>query len=191
MQVPKRQYVRKTPESASEIYFWAKTLSVALIALILVNTFFLRLSTVSGSSMFPTLNNMDQLLLQVAGYNTRRNPAERGDIVVVISEEYGSDIPLVKRIIGVAGDVIDITEDGRVSVNGTVLQEDYISEPIRSGERGSVSYPYTVSAGCVFVMGDNRNLSQDSRDLGEIPCDGIVGKAVVRIWPLNKFGGVE
>ena len=191
MRVPKRKYMRKTPEAASEIYFWAKTLSVALVILILVNTFFLRLSSVSGSSMYPTLANMDQLLLQVAGYNTQRNPAQRGDIVVVISEEYGSGIPLVKRIIGVAGDVIDITADGHVSVNGEVLQEDYISELIATGERGSVSYPYTVSNGCVFVMGDNRNLSHDSRDLGEIPCDGIVGKAILRIWPLNKIGGVE
>ena len=191
MQAPKRQYVRKTPESASEIYFWAKTLSVALIALILVNTFFLRLSTVSGSSMFPTLNNMDQLLLQVAGYNTQRNPAERGDIVVVISEEFGSDIPLVKRIIGVAGDVIDITEEGDITVNGIVLQEPYISAPILQDYKGSVNYPYTVTTGHVFVVGDNRNASFDSHDLGELPCANIIGKAVVRIWPLSKLGGVE
>ena len=191
MQFPKSKHTWKSPESASEIYFWAKTLSVALIALVLVNTFFLRLSSVSGSSMCPTLESMDQLMLQVAGYNTQRNPAQRGDIVVVISEDFGRDTPLVKRIIGVAGDVIDITADGRVSVNGNVLQEDYISEPISPEERGSVDYPYTVSEGCVFVMGDNRNLSHDSRDLGELPCKAIVGKAVLRIWPLNKFGGVE
>ena len=191
MRVPKRKYMRKTPEAASEIYFWAKTLSVALVILILVNTFFLRLSSVSGSSMYPTLANMDQLLLQVAGYNTQRNPAQRGDIVVVISEEYGSGIPLVKRIIGVGGIAKSEIQEGYVSVNGEVLQEDYISELIATGERGSVSYPYTVSNGCVFVMGDNRNLSHDSRDLGEIPCDGIVGKAILRIWPLNKIGGVE
>ncbi len=191
MQVRKNKHTQKTPESASEIYFWAKTLSVALIALILVNTFFLRLSSVSGSSMCPTLESMDQLMLQIAGYNTRRNPPKRGDIVVVISEEFGSDTPLVKRIIGVAGDVIDITEEGRVSVNGNVLQENYISETISPEERGSVDYPYTVSEGCVFVMGDNRNLSIDSRDLGEMPGEAIVGKAILRIWPLNKFGGVE
>ncbi len=191
MQVQKNKHMRNTPESAYEIYFWAKTLSVALIALILVNTFFLRLSSVSGSSMCPTLESMDQLMLQVAGYNTRRNPAKRGDIVVVISEEFGSDTPLVKRIIGVAGDVIDITVDGLVTVNGNVLQEDYISEPISPNERGSVEYPYTVSEGCVFVMGDNRNLSIDSRDLGEMSSEAIVGKAILRIWPLNKFGGVE
>lgn len=191
MQVSKGKRVRTTPESASEIYFWAKTLSVALIVLILTNTFFLRLSSVSGSSMCPTLESMDQLMLQVAGYNTRRNPVKRGDIVVVISEEFGSDTPLVKRIIGVPGDVIDITETGLVSVNGTVLQESYISEPISPSERGSVAYPYTVSEGCVFVMGDNRNLSIDSRELGEMSSEAIVGKAILRIWPLNKFGGVE
>ena len=191
MRVPKRKYMRKTPEAASEIYFWAKTLSVALVILILVNTFFLRLSSVSGSSMYPTLANMDQLLLQVAGYNTQRNPAQRGDIVVVISEEYGSGIPLVKRIIGVAGDVIDITEEGDITVNGTVLQEPYISAPILQDYKGSVNYPYTVTTGHVFVVGDNRNNSFDSRDLGELPCANIIGKAVVRIWPLSKLGGVE
>ena len=110
---------------------------------------------------------------------------------MVISEEFGSDTPLVKRIIGVPGDVIDITETGLVSVNGTVLQESYISEPISPSERGSVAYPYTVSEGCVFVMGDNRNLSIDSRELGEMPSEAIVGKAILRIWPLNKFGGVK
>ncbi len=191
MKKPKHKHIQLSAESASELYFWAKTLSMALIALVLVNTFFLRISSVSGSSMFPTLEHMDQLLLQITGYNTARNPAERGDIVVVISEEFGPNAPLVKRIIGVAGDVIDITADGYVTINGVVQQEDYISEPISPAERGSIDYPYTVAEGHVFVMGDNRNLSHDSRNLGQLPCSDIVGKAVLRIWPLTKLGGVE
>lgn len=191
MKKAKNKHMRISAESASELYFWAKTLSVALIVLVLVNTFFLRLSSVSGSSMYPTLEHMDQILLQIAGYNTERNPASRGDIVVVISEDYGRDTPLVKRIIGVAGDRIDITSDGYITVNGVVQQEDYISEPISPEERGSVAYPYTVTPGHVFVVGDNRNLSHDSRKLGELACEDIVGKAVYRIWPLSKLGGVE
>lgn len=191
MKEPKYKHIQVTAESASEVFFWAKTLSVALIVLILVNTFFLRISAVSGGSMNPTLENMDQLLLQISGYNTQRNPAQRGDIVVIISDELGSKTPLVKRIIGVAGDVIDITAEGYITVNGTVLNETYISAPILPNHRGSVEYPYTVTAGHVFVVGDNRNLSLDSRDLGELPCENIIGKAVVRIWPLSKLGGLE
>ena len=191
MKKAKNKHIRISAESASELYFWAKTMTAALIVLVLVNTFFLRLSSVSGSSMYPTLEHMDQLLLQVIGYNTERNPAQRGDIVVIISEEFGSDTPLVKRVIGVAGDVIDITSDGYITINGVVQQEDYISEPISPEERGSVTYPYTVDEGCIFVIGDNRNLSHDSRMLGQLSCKDIVGKAILRVWPLNKLGGVE
>lgn len=191
MKKAKHKHAQASAESASELFFWAKTLTVALVVLILVNTFFLRISSVSGGSMNPTLEHMDQLLLQISGYNTQRNPAQRGDVVVIISEDFGTNTPLVKRVIGVAGDVIDITEEGYITVNGILLQEDYISAPILEEFKGSVAYPYTVTTGHVFVVGDNRNASFDSRDLGELPCSNIIGKAVLRIWPLSKLGGVE
>ena len=178
-------------DAVSEVYFWGKTLSVALIVLILCNTFFLRISTVSGDSMNPTLRNMDQLILQISGYNTDTNPPARGDIVVLVTDEFGRNRPLVKRIIGVAGDVIDITTDGYISINGVVQTEEYISEPISPSERGTVSYPYTVSEGHIFVIGDNRNFSYDSRNLGEVSCSDVIGKAIFRIWPLNHLGGVK
>lgn len=141
--------------------------------------------------MYPTLEHMDQLLLQISGYNTERNPAQRGDIIVVVTDDLGPNAPIVKRVIGVAGDVIDVTEEGYISINGVVQQEPYISEPIRWDQHGSIEYPYTVTDGYVFVLGDNRNLSLDSRTLGELPCENIVGKAVFCFWPLSKFGGMQ
>lgn len=173
-------------EPGSELFFWAQALTVALLVLVIVNTFFLRISAVSGTSMVPTLQNQDQILLQVIGYNT----PQKGDIVVVVSTAFQGE-PLVKRIIGTVGDVIDITEDGHIMVNGEIQDEPYIADLIAESKRGSVIYPYTVSEGCVFVMGDNRNGSSDSREIGQLPCDEIIGKAVFRLWPLTKLGGLS
>lgn len=177
----------KTQETAeapaSELFFWAQALTFALIVLVVINTFLIRISGVSGTSMVPTLQDHDQILLQIAGYHTPK----KGEMVVVISKFFGGE-PLVKRVIGTEGDVIDISQDGHVIVNGEVQEEPYIAEFIRESKRGSVAYPYTVSEGCVFVMGDNRNGSSDSREIGELPCDEIVGRAVFRVWPLTKIG---
>ncbi len=139
--------------------------------------------------MYPTLDNGDQLLLLSFGYNE----PERGDIVVLMADDF-MDKPLVKRVIGIGGDVIDIDPSGTVTVNGEALYEPYIND--LNGQDmylGDIQFPLTVPDGQVFVMGDNRNGSSDSRkaEVGTIPYEKIVGKAVLRLFPFNRMGRIE
>ncbi len=179
---------KEKPDGASELYFWAQALAFALAFLVLVNTFFFRLSGVHGSSMYDTLEDGDQLILQVIGYHE----PQRGDIIVCTSDAFGGEA-LVKRVIAVEGDTLDIDGSGNVVLNGETLYGPYIYELIRSEKRGNQRYPVTVDEGCIFVMGDNRNGSTDSRytEVGQISCQRVIGKALFRIWPLNKLGGVS
>jgi signal peptidase I len=180
----------KAPEKgiAAELYFWAQALVFALLILVTLNTFFFRVSGVQGSSMYPTLEDGNQVVMRIIGYDT----PERGDIIVVMPDGYGEG-PLIKRVIAIENDVINIDDaTGNVSVNGEVLFEPYIAEMIRSGNAGEHDYPYTVPGGHVFVMGDNRNHSTDSRNIervgGALPYENIIGKVLFRLWPPNKIG---
>ena len=182
---------KKKPQktnTAAEAFFWAQALTVALAVLVCVNTFFFRLSGVVGSSMCDTLYEGDQLILQIIGYDE----PQRGDIVVCTSAAFDGEA-LVKRVIALEGDTVDISDDGYMVVNGEELYEPYAKEAIWDNKRGDQSYPLTVDEGKVFVVGDNRNHSSDSRTLmvGQIAEENIIGKALIRIWPLNKIGGVK
>ncbi len=174
--------------SAGEVFFWAQALAVALVVLVLVNTFVFRLSGVHGNSMNPTLQNGDQLILQVLGFQ-----AQRGDIVVCISDTFQPREALVKRVIGLPGDMVDIDPDGYLIRNGETVYEPYIAALIESQKRGDQIYPVTVQPGHVFVMGDNRNGSTDSRwmTVGQIREEQIIGKAILRLWPLTQIGGLS
>ena len=172
---------------ATEVFFWAQALAVSLVVLVIINLFFFRMTGVVGGSMIPTLHEKDRVLVRVIGYN---NP-QRGDIVVVNAPQYEQG-PLVKRIIGVGGDVIDIDKyTGAVYINGEEQYEPYISELIRN--RGDMDYPVTVPDGFVFFMGDNRNGSTDSRNsaIGMQPVSNIIGKVFYRIWPIQDIGAVK
>ncbi len=173
---------------AGEMFFWAQALTIALVVLVGVNTFFFRLSGVRGTSMLDTLTPGDQLILQIQGYDE----PQRGDIVVCTSDGFGGEA-LVKRIIAVEGDVVNISEDGYMMVNGEELHEPYAKEAIWREKRGDQFYPLTVKEGHLFAVGDNRNHSTDSRWLyvGQIERERVIGKAVFRIWPLHKIGGVQ
>ena len=135
-----------------ELFFWAQALVFALVLLVFINSFIGRISGVKGDSMYSTLHNNDQVLVQLVGYDAPK----RGDIVVVMTSYFPTE-PLIKRVIGIGGDVINISTDGTVSVNGKKQYEPYIYETVRT--LGNIQYPYTVPAGTVFVMGDNRNHS--------------------------------
>ena len=173
---------------AAELFFWAQALTIALVVLVCCNTFFFRLSGVWGQSMEKTLYQGDQLILQIVGYNQ----PERGDVIVCTSDAFGGEA-LVKRVIAVEGDIVDISKDGYMMVNGEELYEPYARESIRGSERGSQLYPLTVWEDHVFVVGDNRNHSTDSRwvEVGQIEEARVIGKVLFRIWPLNKIGGIS
>ena len=181
---------KKTTEktgAAAELFFWAQALTIALSVLVCCNTFFFRLSGVVGQSMENTLHQGDQLILQIAGYDQ----PERGDIIVCYSDHFGE--ALVKRVIAVEGDTVDISNDGYMMVNGKALYEPYAKEAMWESKHGDHDYPITVMEDHVFAVGDNRNHSSDSRDIlvGQIPEDQVIGKALFRIWPFNKIGGVS
>ena len=165
---------------------WYEALISAALVLVLIFSFFFRIIQVDGASMVPTLQNGDKLIVWGAGYTP-----ERGDVVIVDSyTAYGK--PLVKRVIAKGGDTISIDyEAGTVTVNGELLQEDYIAEPTYRGY--DVTFPYTVPEGTVFVMGDNRNNSLDSRSsyVGCIDERDILGKVLVCFLPFSDFGVVK
>lgn len=184
-----KQGKREKGSLASDLFDWAEALVYALALLVVVCAFFVRLSGVQGTSMYPTLDNGDQLLLLSFGYNE----PERGDIVVLMADDF-MDQPLVKRVIGIGGDVIDMDPSGTVTVNDEALYEPYIND--LNGQDmylGDIQFPLTVPDGQVFVMGDNRNGSSDSRkaEVGTIPYEKIVGKAVFRLFPFNRMGRIE
>lgn len=168
------------------VYEWLDSLMYAVIIILIVFTFFARLVGVNGNSMVPTLKSGDWLTVKPIN-----STIERGDIVV-ITQPNSIGKPLVKRVIAKGGDEIDIDFfDHKVKVNGVVIDEPYIAEPTEL--MGNMIYPIKVPEGKVFVMGDNRNDSMDSRDkhIGLIDEEYILGVANFRLFPFNSFGGLE
>lgn len=164
-------------------------LLVLLAALLLAggSMFFVRASLVRGSSMEPTLSDGDCILVRIAGYDDPRP----GDIVAVRAKDREGK-HLIKRIIAVGGQTVQIDfEAGQVFVNGQLLEEPYIAEATHLA--GDIRFPVTVPPDCYFVLGDNRNHSQDSRSstLGCVPRGDIEGKAVFRFAPLDRFGPIK
>lgn len=164
--------------SRRSLYEWAEAIIFAMIIAAVFCACVCRMVKVDGDSMLNTLHNKDALLMVNAFYNE----PQYGDIVVV---QQGDDAPLIKRVIAKAGDTIEIDpETEEVILNGDVLEESYLdcSTPALYGFTG----PYTVPEDSVFVMGDNRHNSHDSRDLdgiGAVHKDDIMGKAVFRLFP--------
>ena len=165
---------------------WYDALVFAVAALVLLFCFGARTVVVDGSSMLNTLVHGDRLLVQTGFYTP-----ERGDVVVVDGYNgYGK--PLVKRVIGVGGDTIDIDPDlGIVYRNGEPLAEPYTRDGVTLGT-GDTVFPITVPEGTLFLMGDNRQNSTDSRSsrVGCVDERDILGKVLLRIFPLNKFGRI-
>ena len=174
----------ETPEKNTgggrEIYEWVQALVCSVLAVVLLFTFVMRLIGVDGHSMVPTLQDGDRLLVLNAGLC---GDYRQGDIVVLRKESF-MDSLIVKRVIATEGQVVDIDFlSGTVFVDGTPLHEDYINEPTYTAE--GTEFPLTVPEGSVFVMGDNRNHSNDSRDarLGTVDTRYLIGRAVLVAFP--------
>lgn len=174
---------KKTKKGALKvIYEWLDTPIYAIILLALIFTFAFRLAGVKGSSMNPTLYNGDWIVI-----NAVTTQVNRGDIVI-ITQPNAFNEPIIKRVIAKGGDTIDIDFDRHtVTVNGALLDEPYIAEP--TARRGYYSYPMTIPEGKLFVMGDNRNESADSRmsEVGLIDERYVLGKAQIRLLPFGDW----
>jgi len=204
-----------TPHTASpkakksvmrELLEWTGSILGAVVFALLIHSFAFAQSEVRMSSMEDTLVQGQRVIEYKLGYYLTR--PQRGDIIILnrekgnkgladvflsnVKEMYEgllgiqNDDHLIKRVIGIPGDLIDI-RDGYLYINGVQQSEPYIKGQTDSKE---MEVPATVPPGSVFVMGDNREVSLDSRSFGFVRYDQVEGKAVFRIWPLDKFGKI-
>lgn len=175
---------KERQKRAEEVYDLIQSIVVALVFCVLVFSFLFRIVEVRGSSMRPTLEMHDKVIMSKLFYRPKQ-----GDIVVFKKASFKED-PLVKRIIATEGQIIDINfKEGKVFVDGEELQEPYIMEPT-TGEAYDFNGPITVPKNCVFVMGDNRLHSTDSRysQIGFVDNRYIMGKVYFTVFPVKNFG---
>lgn len=179
---------KKKQETLAELlYFWIQTFTAGLIAFVLIFIFLGRLVLVDGHSMDPTLADGELVLVRRIGYTPRQ-----GDVVVLYKPFENVTGAIVKRVIATEGQSVEIDyAAGTVAVDGAPLEEDYILEPmVQRWWQTTVST--TVPEGCVFVMGDNRNVSNDSRNpnLDAVDQRCILGQALAVVFPLQNLGGI-
>jgi len=155
------------------------TLIPAVIIALLIHVFLAQATRVYGQSMEPNLHTNQRLVIEKLSYHF--HGPRRGD-VIVIRDPGGSPELLIKRVIGLPGERITVAE-GRVYVDGSLLDEPYLTQPTQGTGRSWVVPPLHV-----FVMGDNRSASRDSRIFGPVPLDQILGHAVLRYWPPEQIG---
>ena len=166
-----------------DIYEWIECIVTALLACILVFVFFVRIVDVNGNSMNPTLFNGDKMVVSKLFYTPKR-----GDIIVFEKASYKEEA-LVKRVIATEGQTVDIDFDaGIVYVDGVAQDEPFTLEPTYN--RLEFTGPQTVPEGCIFVMGDNRNDSSDSRraTIGMVDTRMIIGKVYINLFPFDHIG---
>lgn len=176
--------MKKEKKVKSEILEWIIMLATAVVLAFLIKTFILSVTLVQGPSMEPTLRTGDKLLVNRVGFMV--DDLEYGNIIEFHSPE-DENVDFIKRVIAVEGDTVEII-DSKVYVNGKQLTEEYTST---NGETEFFTDSYwEIKKGEVFVLGDNRPNSNDSRSFGPINKDSIVGRAFFRAFPLKKFGKI-
>jgi len=177
------------------VFEWLEIIITAIIAVVIIFTFIFKVVTIEGGSMKETIHHGEKVIISNMFYTPKN-----GDIVVIsrnidnsVDEE--SSAPIIKRIIATEGQTVDIDfEQGIVFVDGVALDEPYTRTP--TNLKYDIEFPVLVDDGCVFVLGDNRNDSRDSRSSlignnGMIDTRYILGKAIFRILPFDKIGGLS
>ncbi len=179
----KTVYNPDKPRRSDTVFDFIELLIISLVAVLILTSFFFRHSRVQGDSMLKTLEDGDHLIISDFLYKP-----QRGDIVVIEDFSTGYNFALVKRVIAVEGDRIVIV-NGKVYVNGELLDEPYV---YRDGlDKYTRPINDTVPEGKIFVLGDHRNDSADSRIFGFVDEDSVIGKALIRVYPFDKFGAIE
>ena len=163
-----------------EIKEWIITILTAIVLVIIIRAFILDSRVVPTPSMVPTIQCGDRLFVEKVTH--RFKGLQRGDVIVFVPPEQSRlEDDLIKRLIGLPGDTVEI-RDGKVYVNNQALEEPYLAEPIQ--------YEYSlvkVPEGKLFVLGDNRNRSYDSHEWGFADLDSVKGKALFTYWPFNRL----
>ena len=175
------QEQEKQTAKGRDLYEWVQSLVGSVLVVVAFFTFVIRMMGVDGHSMLNTLQHGDRLLVV---NSMLYHDYKYGDIVILRKNGVFDDDPIVKRVIAVEGQTVDIDfTEGIVYVDGEALEEDYIREPTYTAE--GTEFPLTVPEGSIFVMGDNRNGSSDSRDyrLGTVDTRYVIGKAAFLIFP--------
>lgn len=183
----------KNSRNKLEIFDWLEIIVVSVAIVTILFTFIFKVVTIKGDSMVDTLHDGERIMISKLFYTP-----ERGDIVVISRNEDNStdyksnETCIIKRIIATEGQIVDIDfSKGVVSVDGVELEERYTYTPTNT--RGDVEFPVVVPEGHVFVLGDNRNVSADSRkstlgNNGMVDTRNILGRALIRILPFDRFG---
>ncbi|MBQ5889485.1 MAG: signal peptidase I [Clostridia bacterium] len=175
---------------AGELLEWVDSIVVSAVVVVLLFTFVFKIVGIKGESMTDTLMEGDKVLVYSCNYTP-----EVGDIVVIsrnasniIEDESGEHERIIKRVIATEGQTVDINDSGLVSVDGVEIADSYIRE-YKSTFKKDVQFPHVVKEGCVFVLGDNRRNSLDSRSsgIGDVDVRYILGKAICRVSPFSEF----
>lgn len=186
MDSEKKTQNQTTGDWKKSVILYLHDLIYMLMAILLVFLLFFRVIVVSGDSMYSTLMDGDYLLL--LGNLFYQKP-EHGDIVVISKQSFDNGKPIVKRVIATEGQTVDIDfENAIVYVDGTALEEPYIHSPTTFNE--GTMFPLTVADNCIFVLGDNRGVSRDSRDpvIGQVDRREVLGKAIFLMIPGTSHG---
>ena len=188
------QEQEKQTAKGRDLYEWVQSLVGSVLVVVAIFTFVIRMMGVDGHSMLNTLQHGDRLLVV---NSMLYHDYKYGDIVILRKNGVFDDDPIVKRVIATGGQTVEIDYDaGVVYVDGVALDEPYIREPMgvpytpSAYDSTGVQTHWEVPEGSIFVMGDNRNKSTDSRDarLGTIDEDYVLGKVVCGLWPPSKIG---